>query len=255
MHRLVGNSLLLGVFAVLMLYVIISLVIPSPIFAAGMSIFLMLSALLGVRRYAPASYDILVNKLRSEKRDGSHFVVLGITFIALGQVYQGVYGVFWEAYGRPMDWIGTWYSRLGHLMTIGGFLSLYFSPTFTEGPPKLKNALIVGILFILSVIGAFLAGGKFFNPTNDELLRFIQIHGASVPSCDASNPYWISSSGRIHGPLSPYRWQIKPKQCFPTQQAAIDAGYRPIGWAKSDSTFQILKRPATEPQPTPEAKE
>lgn len=224
MQRITGNSLLIGILGVLVTYIAISIIVPSPVFAVGMSIMLMLSAALVCRRYLPTTYDIVVNKLR-HGADNSHLVVFGISLLALGAIYTGVYGVCWEYFGRPISWIGTWYSRLGQLMNISGFLCLAFSPDFSAGPPKLKNAIIVAVLFIVSVAAAFVAGNRSSSYVDEELFRFRRVHGENRPTCGIDKPYWVSSSGKIHGPDSKYRSLIIPKQCFRSQSDAMKAGF------------------------------
>jgi len=224
MQRITGNSLLIGTLGVLITYVAISIIIPSPVFAVGMSVMLMLSAALVCRRYLPTTWDIVVNKLR-HGADNSHLVVFGISLLALGAIYTGVYGISWEYAGRPDAWVGTWYSRLGQLMNISGFLCLAFSPDFSAGPPKLKNAIIVAVLFAVSVVAAFVAGNRSSVYVDDGIFQFRKVHGESRISCPSDKPYWISSSGKIHGPLSRWRSAVIPKQCFATQSEAMKAGF------------------------------
>lgn len=224
MQRITGNSLLIGILGVLITYVAISIIVPSPVFAVGMSVMLMLSAALVCRRYLPTTWDIVVNKLR-HGADNSHLVVFGISLLALGAIYTGVYGISWEYWGRPDAWVGTWYSRLGQLMNISGFLCLAFSPDFSSGPPKLKNAIIVAVLFIVSVTAAFVAGNRSSAYVDEGIFQFQKIHGESRAMCDISKPYWISSYGKIHGPYSKYRSTVIPKQCFKSQSEAMKAGF------------------------------
>lgn len=224
MHRITGNSLLFGILLVLMVYVVISIIVPSPVFAVGMSVMLMLSAAIVCRTYLPTTYDIVVNKLR-HGADNSHLVVFGISLLALGAIYTGVYGVSWEYWGRPAEWVGTWYSRLGQLMNISGFLCLAFSPDFSAGPPKLKNSIIVAVLFIVSVCAAYVAGNRSSAYVDDELFQFRKVHGADRPQCPSSEPFWVSSSGKIHGPDSKYRSMVIPKHCFQSQSDAMNAGF------------------------------
>lgn len=224
MQRITGNSLLIGILAVLVTYIAISIIVPSPVFAVGMSIMLMLSAALVCRRYLPTTYDIVINKLR-HGADNSHLVVFGISLLALGAIYTGVYGVSWEYWGRPIEWVGTWYSRLGQLMNISGFLCLAFSPDFSAGPPKLKNAIIVAVLFIVSVTAAFVAGNRSSAYVDEGIFQFQKIHGESRIPCPSNKQYWISSSGKIHGPLSRWKSAVIPRQCFSSQSEAMKAGF------------------------------
>lgn len=227
MQRITGNSLLIGILGVLVTYVAISIIVPSPVFAVGMSMMLMLSAALVCRRYLPTTYDIVVNKLR-HGADNSHLVVFGISLLALGAIYTGVYGVWWEYAGRPVAWVGTWYSRLGQLMNISGFLCLAFSPDFSAGPPKLKNAIIVAVLFVVSVSAAFIAGNRSKEYVDDDLFRFMKIHGTHTPGCRPDQVFWVSGKGKIHGPLSPYRMTIKPKACFSSVKEAEASGFHAL---------------------------
>lgn len=224
MQRITGNSLLLGIVAALLTYIVISIIVPSPVFAVGMSVMLMLSAALVCRRYLPTTYDIVVNKLR-HGADNSHLVVFAVSLLALGAIYTGAYGVAWEYWGRPAEWVGTWYSRLGQLMNISGFLCLAFSPDFSAGPPKLKNAIIVAVLFVVSVTAAFVAGNRSSAYVDDGIFQFRKVHGADRPTCPASMPYWVSSSGKIHGADSKYRSMVIPKHCFQSQSDAMKAGF------------------------------
>lgn len=226
MHRITGNSLLLGILVVLVVYISISLIVPSPVFAVGISVMLMLSAGIVCRQYLPTTYDIVVNKLRNGA-DNSHLVVFGISLLALGAIYTGFYGISWEYWGRPVSWVGTWYSRLGQLMNISGFLCLAFSPDFSAGPPKLKNAIIVAVLFMVSVAAAFIAGNRSGSYIDDGIFQFRKVHGESRIPCPSDKPYWISSSGKIHGPLSRWRSAVIPKQCFSSQSEAMKAGFNP----------------------------
>lgn len=225
MQRIAGNTLLLAILSVFGSYVLISLLVPSAIFAVAMSVSLMLSAALVCRRYLPTTYNIVVNRLRS-REDGSHFLIFGITLLALGAIYTGVYGIAYEYYGRPVEWVGTWYSRLGQLMNISGFLCLAFSPDFSEGPPKLKNAIIVAVLFAVSVTAAFIAGNRSRDLIDDDVLRFSMIHGADRPTCGPDKPIYVSASGMIHNRFSKYRSMIIPRRCFETERQAVEAGFR-----------------------------
>lgn len=224
MQRITGNSLLIGILGVLITYVAISIIVPSPVFAVGMSVMLMLSAALVCRRYLPTTWDIVVNKLR-HGADNSHLVVFGISLLAVGAIYTGIYGVAWEYADRPAAWVGTWYSRLGQLMNISGFLCLAFSPDFSAGPPKLKNAIIVAVLFAVSVTAAFVAGNRSSSYVDEELFQFRRVHGEYRPTCPPDKPYWISSSGKIHGIDSKYRSMVIPRKCFQTQSEAMKAGF------------------------------
>ena len=224
MHRITGNSLLFGILLVLMVYVIISIIVPSPVFAVGMSVMLMLSAAIVCRTYLPTTYDVVVNKLRNGV-DNSHLVIFGISLLAIGAIYTGIYGICYEYAGRPDAWVGTWYSRLGQLMNISGFLCLAFSPDFSAGPPKLKNSIIVAVLFIVSVCAAYVAGNRSTAYVDDELFQFRKVHGENRIPCPSDKPYWISISGKIHGPLSRWRSAVIPKQCFASQSEAMKAGF------------------------------
>jgi len=254
MKRIVDNHLLLSIMTVFAGYMVTNYVLPNAFFARFMSITLMVSGAAALWRFGPTAYEIVVKKLRSEKDDGSYFLVLGIALLALGSIYQGGYGFIWDYLGRPESWVGTWFSRVGQLSMISGFFLLFRSPDITTGPIRIKNAILLAVLILLSLVGAFLAG-RGSAAIDDDLSMYFRVHGYQRPSCSPDKPFWVSSSGRIHDRFSPYRNQIIPKACFPTQQAAIDAGYRPLGWAKSDATFQMLKRSTVQPQSTPEAKE
>lgn len=243
MRRITDNHLLLSIMTVIASYIVTNYVLPNAVFARSMSIALMISGCFALWSFAPTAWDIVIKKLRLEKDNSAHFVVLGVTLLAIGSVYQGGYGFIWDYLQRPDSWVGTWYSRLGQLSMISGFFMLFRSPDITSGPIKIKNAILLAVLIALSLIGAFLAG-RGSASVDDDLSLYFRVHGYQRPYCDASRPFWVSSSGRIHDRLSPYRNQIIPKACFSTQQAAIDAGYRPLGWAKSGSEFELYKPPA-----------
>lgn len=224
MRRITDNHLLLSILCVISAYMVTNYVLPNAFFARFMSITLLISGAAALWRFAPTAYDIVVKKLRSEVDDGSHYLVLGVTMLALGSIYQGGYGFIWDYLSRPDSWVGTWYSRIGQLSMISGFFLLFRSPDLTAGPIKIKNAVLLAILITLSLVGAFLAG-RGSASIDDDLSLYFRVHGYQRPFCAPERKFWISSKGKIHGPLSEHRGSVIPKACFATEQEAIDAGY------------------------------
>jgi len=257
--KLLGNQLLFGSLVAFTIYWTLGLILPNPIISTTASLLLFIGGCVSSWKYVPPAFEIVALNRRVEdvQNERDYYPVYGSALLALGAVYTGLFGLTWSLTwwftGTQPDWSGTAISAFGRALMAGGFLFLFLGPAEPRDGLRLPNVAWLAFVIFLCIAAAFLAGVKVATPEDTQ--TFFKIHGRNIAACDASNPYWISSSGRIHGPLSPYRWQIKPKQCFPTQQAAIDAGYRPIGWAKSDATFQMLKRSATDKQPMPEAKE
>ncbi len=247
MRRITDNHLLLSIMTVIAAYIVTNYVLPNAIFARFMSITLMVSGAAALWRFGPTAWDIVIKKLRSEQDSGSHYLVLGVTLLALGSIYQGGYGFIWDYLGRPDSWVGTWFSRLGQLSIISGFFLLFRSPDITTGPIKIKNAILLAILICLSLIGAFLAG-RGSATMDDDLSMYFKVHGYQRPYCSPDKPFWVSGSGKIHGKDSPYRSMVIPKACFDTKEDAIQAGFSPIGWAKPGTKFDMLPKQSSPTQ-------
>lgn len=248
MKRITENHLLLSIMTVIAAYIVTNYVLPNAIFARSMSIALMISGCFALWRFAPTAWDIVIKKLRLEKDNSAHFVVLGLTLLAIGSVYQGAYGFIWDYLNRPDAWVGTWFSRLGQLSMVSGFFMLFRSPDLSTGPIKIKNAILLAVLITLSLFGAFLAG-RGSATMDDDLSMYFRIHGAQKPYCGPDTPIWISKSGKIHDRFSQYRNQVIPKACFKNTSDAIKAGYLLLG-SKPGSAFETQNVPNIQPLPT-----
>lgn len=250
MRRITDNHLLLSIMTVIAAYIVTNYVLPNAVFARSMSIALMIAGSFALWRFSPTAWDIVVKKLRLEKDNSAHFVVLGVTLLAIGSVYQGAYGFLWDWLERPDAWVGTWFSRLGQLSMVSGFFMLFRSPDLSTGPIKIKNAVLLAVLVILSIFGAFLAG-RGSATMDDDLSLYFKIHGSQKPYCSPSTPIWVSKSGKIHDRFSPYRNQVIPRECFSTTADAISAGYLLLG-PKPGSAFEMQNKPHIPSQPTTE---
>lgn len=87
--------------------------------------------------------------------------VLGITVIALGSFYSGVFGILWAVNGYPKAWVGTAISSYGKALNVFGYGLLYVSPGASVKGIKRPNLwVIIGAVFLVAGM-AFYMGTQF----------------------------------------------------------------------------------------------
>lgn len=231
MARIIDNRLLVNSMLGVVGYWILGMVTPDPYVASVASLVLILSGGLLVYRYSRATYAIVVEGDRGEDAAdrGSHLAVYGAWLMAVGAFYSGMFALVWVFAGQPAEWTGTAVSSFGRALMAAGFVLMYLTPDAMRGPIRAPNALLLLVMFLVAVAGAFVAGANFRSPDTALVSRFVQFHGSDRPICPDDRPVWGSTKGIYHSPQSIYRDMIIPVRCFKTVDEAVAAGYRKAG--------------------------
>jgi hypothetical protein len=161
-----NNHLLIGSVILVALYWLLGAVTPNPYVFTGASLLVVLTSGVVLWRYGPTAWDILWNQRRSpaEGGGGSHYAIYGITLVALGAFYSGMFGLLWSWYETPQSWTGTATSGFGRALMAAGFVLNYISPDASRGVSKLPSLFwLATFSFVLIVIG-FVVGTQFASP-------------------------------------------------------------------------------------------
>lgn len=227
MARIVDNRLLLNSLLGVLLYWLFGMLTPDPYTASVAALVLILASGLLAYRYSRAVYAVVIRGDRGDKEDrGSHLAVYGAWLIAVGAFYTGVFTLIWLFANQPTSWTGTAVSSFGRALMASGFVLMYLTPDAMRGPIRAPNALLLLIMFLVAVAGAFVAGANFNGSDTTLVSRFVQFHGSDRPVCPDDRPVWGSTRGVYHPPQSIYRDMIIPVRCFRTIDEAVAAGFR-----------------------------
>jgi len=135
-------------------------VLPKPMLSSAASLLILLCGGFVLFRYAPAAYQILFEGRRSERpgEEGSHYAIYGITLLAAGAVYQGLFGLFWIYMEQPQEILGGALSSAGRAMMALGFWLMFISPAESGPKPRLPNTIWLVVLIFLAIVLAFFLG-------------------------------------------------------------------------------------------------
>jgi len=230
LKKIIENRLLLVFASAIALYWLGGLFIPSLIFSTTVSLFLLIFGGITFLRYAPSSFEILFKGIRNEDAEGSHLAALGVTSLALGSVYVGLWSLTWNMYGQPLSWISTPSSLFGRGMMGLGFLLLFISPDVSRKGLKLPEGFLIICLAIIALMVAFFMGTKFDNQRTTVIApnSYAVLAPTDSPGCTKDRPIMgnVSGSRKIyHMPSSPYRSTTYPERCFATEDEAKENGF------------------------------
>ena len=139
-----------------------------------------------------------------------------------------LWGLTWYALGTPTEWLSTSHSMFGSAMMALGLGLVYRSTDIKRDVVRPVNWwVIVGLLVAVSIAAFFL--GTKWQETQQAALA-VQIVEARN-ECPDETPIAGNQggSGKIyHMPDGPYYAQTNPEACFPNEEAARLAGYRPV---------------------------
>lgn len=229
MKKLLDNQLLFGSLVAFLLYWTLGAILPNPIISTTVSFLLLLGGGFASWKYVPPAFEIVALNRRVEEvqNERDYYPVYGSALLAMGSLYSGIFGlvwaIMWFVTGDQPDWTGTAISSFGRAMMAGGFLFLFLGPSESKQGIRLPNLAWLAVIIFLCMIASFVVGLRIGSP--DANWEFLKIHGQQRPYCAPSKPFWVSSKGKIHGPLSQYRGSVIPKACFSSEQEAIKAGY------------------------------
>jgi hypothetical protein len=224
------NSLLLWSIVAFVGYWSTSAALPGPYFTAAGSLSVLIFGGVTLMRYAPEAWHIVVHQRRNQdapEGDGSHLAAYGVTLIAAGCVYSGIFGLLWIFAGQPEAWLSTAASGFGRFVQAAGFGLLFFSPDVTKRglalPPKLWLALIAAAIMMVGVFVGVQIGQK------GKLAAIVAGH-ETTSACPPATPIKgnVSRAGLLfHRPGSRFYEATIPEACYPTEGDARRAGYRP----------------------------
>jgi len=230
LKKIIENRLLLVFASAIALYWLGGLFIPSIIFSTVVSLFLLIFGGITFLRYAPSSFEILFKGVRNEDAEGSHLAALGVTSLALGSVYVGLWSLTWNMYGQPLTWISTPSSLFGRGMMGLGFLLLFISPDVSRKGLKLPDGFLIICLAIIALMIAFFMGTRFDNQQSmaapPNTYAFVSREDRS--GCTKERPIFgnVNGSRKIyHVPSSPHRASTFPERCFATEEEALENGF------------------------------
>ena len=130
---------------------------------SGVIVVLLVAGAVTLFRYAPDAWEIVVRGRRAqaaEDGDGSHLAAYGVTLLAAGSCYVGLYGLLWTYIGQPGTWLGTAYSGFGRAIMFAGFGLLFLSPGVTRRGIRLPMKVWVIALIAAALLAAFLLGTR-----------------------------------------------------------------------------------------------
>lgn len=152
-----NRQLLYGTLGSIAIYWISGLFIPNPYLSSAASFAILLFGFITFLKYAPASWDVLFHdKKLNNSGDGSHLAVMGITLLAAGSVYSGLFGLLWVFAGQPSYWLGTPFSGFGRAVAAGGFWLMYASPDVIR-----KDMRVPGLAWLIVIVAASVLTGIF----------------------------------------------------------------------------------------------
>lgn len=228
MARILNNQLLLGSVIALAIYWTLGIILPTPYTSMAVSFLLLAGGTFAAWRYVPPAFEIVILKRRVEtvKDEADYYPVVGNAAVAFGAVYSGIFGLIWYYYGMPPEWSGTAYSSFGRAMMAAGFFFIWAGPTVPRAGIQVSNVAWLLVVISIAITAAFMAGIRVATPENGGVdFGFTRIHGKDYPTCPLDKPYWVSSSGKVHGLDSKFRSMVIPRKCFSTQADAMKAGY------------------------------
>lgn len=233
--KIAKNRLLLAVALAISAYWAAGLLLPSVVFSTFVAVFLLVFGGITFLRYSPTAFDILFRGARSDESEGSHLAALGVTALALGSVYVGLWSLAWNYFGQPLDWISTPSSLFGRGLMGFGFFLLFFSPDISRKGMRLPDGFLIFCVAVIALVVAFFLGTRF--DTNNTVvvtpLAYTavsrEVTFSNDPICPDAKPVWGNTNGgrRIyHLPTSHHREGMSPDKCFATPEEAEKAGFR-----------------------------
>lgn len=231
MKKLLGNQLLFGTIVAFMVYWTLGAILPNPIISTTVSFLLLLGGGFASWKYVPPAFEIVALNRRVDEvqNERDYYPVYGSALLAIGSVYSGLFGLVWASTwmmtGIQPDWSGTALSSFGRALMAGGFLFLFLGPSESKQGIRLPNLAWLLVVVFLCMAASFVVGLRIGSPDDRSTWQFFKVHGESRILCPHDKPYWISSSGKIHGPYSRWRSTVIPRQCFQSQSDAMKAGF------------------------------
>lgn len=157
-----SKHLLRGTLAAVAVYWVAGWVIPDPYLSSTASFALLAFGIAVFARYVPAAWDVLFNnrRLYTDGRKGSHLAVLGVTMLAAGAIYIGVFGLLWVLADQPDHWLGTSASGFGRALAAGGFWLMYASPDVVNRDMRIPSLAWLFLVIAASTLSGIYLGAQ-----------------------------------------------------------------------------------------------
>lgn len=118
--------------------------------------------------------------------DDGRVATIGLSLISMGFVWSGLFGLAWNFYSRPDDWIGIW-SSFGRSMSALGVLLVFYAPEAARDRIRPPNwwLILITIIFMLMV-------GVLFGATLSKELSISNYDTSGIPR-SLANILWRST--------------------------------------------------------------
>ena len=152
---LTPKALAISALIALAIYVALSFLLPSVIFSGFFSTLQLGLATAVLASYGPDTLKAFRDTIGQGIIAPGHIALMGITLLALGAVYSGSWGIFWNLMGQPSELTGTALSTFGRFVSASGFAFLLSSPDRVILPTLNLKVWSVILGVVVALIGAF----------------------------------------------------------------------------------------------------